>query len=56
MSRFPIANGVRVQIESKIVVVDVLFDNAGLTAVAGRALLLAAFDIGMTTTDWLRTT
>lgn len=50
--------GVSVTIEgSKTLTVDVLVDttNSTKTPLAGRQLLLAAFDIGFNTSEWLST-
>jgi predicted aspartyl protease len=50
--------GVKVSIESsKPLTVDVLVDTTNSTKpfLAGRQLLLAAFDVGFNTAEWLRT-
>ena len=51
-------SAVQVSIEgSKTLIVDVLVDTTNSTKpqLAGRGLLLAAFDIGFNTSEWLRT-
>ena len=49
-------NGVLVEIEGYRVTVDVLFDSTNAASpIAGRQLLLKAFDIGFNATDWLWT-
>jgi predicted aspartyl protease len=51
-----LVTGVQVDIEGYTVTVDVLFDPTNTShAIAGRQLLLAAFDIGFNSSDWLWT-
>jgi len=46
--------GVSVEVEGFSIIVDVLFSSAGTTgAFLGRQALLAAFDAGFNTTEWL---
>jgi len=51
-----LVKNVDVSIEGYIVTVDVLFDPSNSSPpIAGRQLLLGAFDIGFNLTEWLRT-
>jgi len=53
VATFDLMTGVEVEIEGYTVTIDVLFDpkNAA-TPLAGRNLLLAAFEIGFQSSDW----
>jgi predicted aspartyl protease len=51
-----LVSGVTVEIERKRVSVDVLFDPANATMpIAGRQLLIKAFDVAFNSSEWLRT-
>lgn len=51
---FQLLKGVTVDIEGQVVTVDVLFDPTNRSpALAGRGVLLAAFELGVRSRDWL---
>jgi predicted aspartyl protease len=51
-----LVKGLSIEIEGKIVKADVLFDPSNTSApIAGRQVLLNAFDIGFNVSEWLWT-